>query len=66
MSWKPIPYAALVATLIACGSASAQSRSAEVPECAGSQIQDRDGDGLSDLCELGIARAFAPLLMVRA
>lgn len=65
MSRTFISYAGLVVVLMAGGSVSAQSRSAEVPECAATHSQDGDGDGLSDACELALARTFAPLLMVR-
>lgn len=49
----------------------AQERGARVPPCEAARDEahmgaDRDADGLSDACELGLARAFAPVLMVRA
>lgn len=49
----------------------AQDRGARAPSCDTARgdapaTADRDADGLSDGCELELARAFAPVLVVRA
>ncbi len=61
------PCVLLLATVLcACATASQTELAAVGLEVACSPGVDRDGDQLSDACELALARAFAPLLRVAA
>jgi hypothetical protein len=68
--WKRVPVAAarlLLCLLLAgvtAGRAAAQERAAAIADCSQASGADQDSDGLSDDCELALARRFAPLLAV--
>ena len=53
-------------SLIPFFSLHAQPAPAIIPECAAAESVDQDRDGLSDSCELALARAFSPSLVVRS
>jgi hypothetical protein len=58
----------LVAATLSAVSPSGTIEPVVIPACRAdtAQQQDSDGDGLSDACELALATAFAPVLLVRA
>ena len=61
------PFLGVIAfVLITVHSLHAQSAPANIPDCAVTESIDLDRDGLSDACELALARAFSPVLVVRS
>ena len=56
----------IACSLTAYQSLGAQAAPVNIPECDITESVDSDRDGLSDSCELALARAFSPSLVVRS
>lgn len=59
-------YVFAVLLLLWCEAPAVAQASVQVDACSSRGPADRDVDGLSDECELRLAQAFAPILMMRS